>query len=188
VVDVPDARERILRAAFALVGTTGIGQLSNREIARRAGVSLGSLTYHFASQQQLLRESLELFLAEEQERLTALTARLGAARLTPSEGAAALQALLQAEPERRVAKMELYLQASRDEELREAALACFAAYQQLAQAALAALDIERAEVLAPLVVALIDGLQLRRLASGQSELPLAEALELLLGGLRRQSP
>jgi DNA-binding transcriptional regulator YbjK len=161
--------------------------VTNRTVAQRAGVSLGSLTYHFESQTALLRESLELFLAEEVERLGALADGLREARLTPEQGAAALEALLEQDPERRIAKLELYLHAARDTELRPAALECFAAYDRLAESALAALGIAGDADLARVFVAVIDGLQLRRLASGEEKLHVAQPLEQLLRQLEPDS-
>ena len=79
--------------------------------------------------------------------------------------------------------LELYLQAYRDPGLRPAAMRCFAAYDRLAGAALRALGVSEPDAVATLMVAIIDGLQLRRLASGQRELAVAEPLEALLAAL-----
>ena len=179
-----EARTKILRATLALIGSDGIGAVTNRNVARAAGVSLGSLTYHFDSQSALVRETLGLFLTEEVERLRALADRLEGAQLDAEQGAGALQALLSQEPERRLAKLEILLEAARDERLRPAAMQCFAAYDDLAAAAGTALDVDGAAELAPMIVALIDGLQLRRLAGGDEELDLARPLLTLLRALR----
>lgn len=183
----PDARTRILRTTLELIGRDGLVGLTNRRVARAAQVSLGSLTYHFDSQQQLMEEALRLFLREEVERLSALTDQLAAATLTPEQGTQALQATLQTETERRVAKIELYLHAFREPGLRDAAMRCFAEYDRLATAALAALGIPDAEAVAPMMVAMIDGLQLRRLASGEQELEIAAPLQTILGSLQRDA-
>ena len=177
-----DTRAKVLRATLELIGQGGVVAVTNRNVARQAGVSLGSLTYHFDSQTALLRESLELFLAQEVERLEALAQQLAQATLTPEQGATALSALLEQEPERRIAKLELYLHAARDTDLRPAAVECFAAYDRLAGAAIEALGIEADEGLARVFVAVIDGLQLRRLASGEAKLPLEELLRRVQGG------
>ena len=178
------ARDKVLRAALELVGENGVAGLTNRNVARRAGVALGSLTYHFDSQTALLREALALFLAEETERLEQLAEAVRDAKLTDEQGAQALEAMLEQEPARRIAKLELYLHATRDPELVEAAQVCFAAYDRLAASALRAVGVADAEGLAPLMVAIIDGLQLRRLATGEAKLQLAGPLRTLLGGVR----
>lgn len=178
-----DSRTRILRATLRLVSEGGVGNVTNRNVARESGVSLGSLTYHFDSQATLLRESLELFIAEESERLAALRDQVDGARLTADQAALALQALLEQDRGRRIAKFALYLEAAREPQLRDAALRCFDAYDELAASSLRAFGVQDAEQVAPIMVAIVDGLQLRRLASGEADLRLAEPLGLLLRGL-----
>lgn len=183
-----DTRERVLRATLALVGEGGVANISNRNVARAAGVSLGAITYYFDNQASLLRESLELFIGEETERLAALTGALTDAELTEDQAIAALQALLELEPERRIAKFELYLHATRDTEIRDAAMECFESYEELARTALEALGVEESESMAPILVAIIDGLQLRRLASGEQALNLLGPLGELLKSMRNSQP
>ena len=181
------ARERILRAAMRLVGEAGLGAVTNRGVARSAGVSLGSLTYHFDTQDALLRESLLLFVDDEVARLRTLAERLADASLTEAEAAAGVQALVEQSSASRghVAQVELYVEASRDPELRDAARRCFEAYDEVAVAALRAIGVRDPEAMAPALVALIDGLELRRLASGEVEdSGLADALLLLVRGGR----
>lgn len=180
-------RIRILHTALQLIGREGLSALTNRRVAKAAQVSLGTLTYHFDSQHHLLRDALELFLDEEVERLSHLTAQIVTVSLNVDQAAQALEALLQTETERRAAKMELYLQAARDPELGGAARRCFEAYDQLAATALDALQIPNATHVAAVLVAVIDGLQLRRLANGEERLEIAAALQSLLAGLQRQS-
>jgi len=182
------ARDRILRATMTLIGRDGAAAVTNRSVAREAGVSLGTLTYHFADQRTLLRSALERFLDDEVVRLAALTAQIGQHELTGPQAALALEAMLNTELERRAAKLELYLRAARDDELRGAAQRCFDAYDALARSALHALSIDGADELAVLLVAVIDGLQLRRLAAGRKAPAVGEALQLLLARLKAGEP
>ena len=177
----------MLRVTLELIGEGGVANVSNRNVARAAGVSLGALTYHFDSQATLLRESLDLFITEETERLAVLTNQLTTATVSEEQAALALEAMLGQEPERRVAKLELYLQATRDPALREAALRCFSAYDALAASALSALGLANPQQIAPIMVAIIDGLQLRRLASGEDHLRIAEPLTTMLGAIKAQA-
>jgi len=179
-----DARSRLVRATLDLIGEAGVGRVTNRSVAQAAGVSLGTVTYHFDTQADLLREALGRFLAEETARLGELSAAVRSAELTVDEGVAALQALLEDRPLRRVAKFELYLQAARDPALRPAARRCFKAYDDLAVATLRTLGVPDPERAAPLTIAIVDGLQLRRLATGGRRLPIAEPLKALLQALR----
>src|SRR3954451_24845861 len=65
-------RQRIILAVLRIIGADGVAAVTNRRIAREAGVSLGSVTYHFATQHDLLRESLRYFVCEETRRFTEL--------------------------------------------------------------------------------------------------------------------
>ena len=67
-----DVRERILDAVLHVVGTDGIPGVSNRRIAAQAGVSLGSITYHFASQSDMLRARAVSFRDRRDDALRAL--------------------------------------------------------------------------------------------------------------------
>lgn len=166
----PNTRERILRATLELIGKEGIAAVSNRRLAVMAGVSLGSLTYHFPSQDSLLRESLMLYVGEEVVRLEAIAADLRARRPRPSpeEVAAEVQQIAAESTDRpeQVAELELHLWASRDPALQDASRRCFAAYEGVAAAALEAFGVPDASRHARAVVALMTGMGLQRLGSG----------------------
>jgi AcrR family transcriptional regulator len=167
----PATREAILRATLVLVAEEGLGSLSNRRVAAEAGVSLGSLTYHFPSQAELLRESLLLYVGEEVERLEALAAALRTRDPGLEEVVGEVEALI-ARPTGGpgpLAELELYLQAARDPELQEASRRCLAAYDALAADALAALGVPDPTRHSAGVVALITGLGLRRLGTGAAD-------------------
>jgi DNA-binding transcriptional regulator YbjK len=57
----PDRRERIIDAALEVIAEIGVAGASHRKIAARADVPLGSMTYHFADMDELLRVSFEKF-------------------------------------------------------------------------------------------------------------------------------
>jgi DNA-binding transcriptional regulator YbjK len=185
-----DARRLLLDATLHVVGTEGIAAVTNRRVAARAGVSLGSLTYHFASQADLLREALILHVDREVARIEAITARIGQpgvpldALLAEAEGLVAESA---GDPAQ-LAELDLHLHAARDPALREASARSFAAYDQLAAAALAALGIPDADARAPLAVAMLNGLALRRVALREGDAAggaagVAAALVVLVRGL-----
>lgn len=178
-----DARSRILRAALHLVGSDGIGAVTNRRIAARAEVSLGSITYHFPTQADLLRDALLSFVDEETARLHDLADRYRTRALSLAEAAdlterVAADLTFTAE---RIAPFELYVQAGRDPALRPAADRCWSAYDALAATVLRALGVEAADSLAPTLVATITGLQLRRLSTG-ADANVSEAVLVLLRG------
>ncbi|MEU9337726.1 TetR family transcriptional regulator [Streptomyces sp. NPDC048290] len=60
----PQRRERILSAALDLIAEVGVAGVSHRKIATRAGVPLGSMTYHFAGIDELLFEAFQRFTDE----------------------------------------------------------------------------------------------------------------------------
>jgi AcrR family transcriptional regulator len=180
-----DTRERILRATLRLIGEQGIGRVSNRAVAAEAGVALGSLTYHFPTHTDLLREALLLFVVEEAERLERFAQQIEGTDLTLEEVAAGMQQIVrQARRHEQIAQMELYLAASRDPALHEAAARSFAAYDHVTRVTLEALGVPDPEPLVPALLALVDGFELRRLAL---DVPADEALVKGLAALVRSA-
>lgn len=180
-----NGRERIVHAALRVIGEHGIAGLTNRRVATEAGVSLGSLTYHFASRTELLRESVLLFVADETARIGQIADSLaGSVQSVQDAAVAAQQALSEmAVGREELGVLEVYLQAARDPELHEAVRGCFAAYDRVATAILRMLGVEQPEQAARHVVALIGGAQLRRLATGDEETSqVAAGLLMLLSG------
>jgi AcrR family transcriptional regulator len=179
------ARDRILQATLRLIGEQGVGAVTNRAVATAAGVSLGSLTYHFPSQADLLRETLSRFVDAEITRISEHVRALAGAGLDPDQAADEVEKTIVGfsyGPEE-IANLELHLQAARDPELRDAAGRSIAAYDRLATAVLVALGIPDAERHAPTVVALLYGLAIRRLSTGDpAATGTADALRLLLHG------
>lgn len=180
----PGIRQRIVRAALALIGSEGVAGVTNRKIAAAAGVSLGSITYHFATQRELLTESLVQFVRAETERLTR-TARAWEGEVTTFEQAALIVDQLAREavdPDAdaiELAPFELFIHAGREPAMRQAATDSFTAYDVLATTVLRALDVEDPDSLAPHVVALVLGLQIRRIATGDTGVEIADALNKL---------
>ncbi len=184
------ARERMLRATLELIASGGIAAVTNRRVAASAGVSLGSLTYHFDTQTQLLRESLLLYVEEETTRREQIARDLAPEKPGVEQLAQAVSQLaaIPSDIPRQIAELELHLHAARDPELREASHRCFEAHEQIATAALTALGIPNPASHAPTVVALMTGLAVRRLAAGGHDTQgTSEALLALVRGLGTQS-
>jgi DNA-binding transcriptional regulator YbjK len=182
---VTDTRERILRTTIDLIGSEGIGAVTNLRVADAAGVSLGSLTYHFDSQVDLVRESLMLMVGEEVARLAAIAGELRRARPSVEQVAAEVERVARESLRRvqEVAEIELHLQAARDPELGGASRRCFVAYEGVAKAALEALEVPEADRHARSIVALMYGLALRRLGTGEEDVTgLGEALLTIVRG------
>jgi TetR/AcrR family transcriptional regulator, regulator of cefoperazone and chloramphenicol sensitivity len=62
--NVPDARERIIKAVLVLIGEKGDINPTVREIAQKANVNLASINYYFRSKEKLLSEVEKHFAAE----------------------------------------------------------------------------------------------------------------------------
>lgn len=184
---VKDTRERILASTLRLIGEHGVGEISNRRVASAADVALGSLTYHFPSQTQLLREALLLYVGDEVARLRSIAAELRSTEPTAAQVAGEVQRIVERSSTRleQVAELELHLHASRDLDLQEASARCFAAYEDLAAAALEALNVPDPARHARTVVAVMCGLGLRRLGTGEREANgTADALLTIVRGAR----
>ncbi|WP_037776038.1 TetR/AcrR family transcriptional regulator, partial [Streptomyces pristinaespiralis] len=116
-------RQRIIEAVLHIIGRDGVAAVTNRRIAKEAGVSLGSVTYHFATQHELLRESLLHFVRDETRRFTELADECRNDGIDIA-GAAALAGQVAGGTgfdSGHIATFELYVEAGRDERLREAA-------------------------------------------------------------------
>jgi TetR/AcrR family transcriptional regulator, regulator of biofilm formation and stress response len=185
---VPDTRERILRTTLELIGREGIGAVTNRRVAVAAGVSLGSLTYHFASQAELLRDSLMLFVGEEVVRVEGIAAELRREHPSVERAAAEVERVVSESSDRlqQLAEVELHLRAAREPALQEASRRCFEAYEGVAEAALELLEVPQPDRHARTIVALMYGLALRRLGSGDEDTTgIAEALLTIVRGAAR---
>jgi len=69
-----DTRQRLLDAAEELFGRQGYESVSVRDIARRAGVNVAGVNYHFGGKEQLYAEALRRHLAPRRERILAAIA------------------------------------------------------------------------------------------------------------------
>jgi len=110
----PDRRDRIVEACLRVVGEVGVAGASNRRIAAAADVPLGSMTYHFADTDELLREAFTRFAHRVSDRFDAALAQAHDA----DEARRAVVALVVhdvlADPHELVVTHELYTLAARD--------------------------------------------------------------------------
>ena len=186
-----DTRERIMRTTLELIGQEGIPAVTNRRVATAAGISLGSLTYHFESQHDLLRESLLLFVGEEVERLAGLAAGFRARRPDFDEISLEIERVMRETGNRAqgLVEIELHMRAARDPGIQDASQRCFEAYEDLAAASLEVLEVPDAQRHARSVVALLYGLALRRMGTGDQDVSgTADALLTIVRGARAAGP
>jgi AcrR family transcriptional regulator len=181
----PNARDRILQAACALIAERGIGGARIAQIAKAAGVSTALVHYHFRTREMLLSETLDYAFD------LAAAVRLRAAAEYGSAGSASRrladvveQSLPTTDPGRREWQLwaELWLGAARDPSLRPIAAQMYARYRTWIATAVAegvaAGEFARVDPgeTADLAMALIDGLGLRVLL-GDPSMPLDKARE-----------
>lgn len=161
-----ERRRLILDATLRVVGRAGIGAVTHRSVADEADVPFASVGYYFASKEDLLREALTSFVDDEVARLREVADQLeGLADVDPDQLLDGFVAVLEQVDSH--AQFEIYLEASREPALRDVADRCFRAYEDIARLAVQAVgadeeDVERA---ARAVLALTDGLAVRRLAA-----------------------
>ena len=170
--------EEILRATLALINDKGLGAVTHRTVSDACGVPLGSLTYYFASKQDLLRAALRLFVEEDVAQLRATAHDLLAAGASGPEVVERFAAVLD-QAASSLAQFDLYLEASRDPVLRETAVESLQAYHEVAELGLRAAGVPDPAGAAALVVAAIDGLGLQRLAAGERAPDMAATLDRL---------
>lgn len=158
-------RRALLDAAIAVIAEEGIGRVTHREIARRAGLPLGTTSYFFDSIEDLVLEAQRVFSQELLARIDALRELLATQQLTPREALEGLLELIIAEPRAQIiAQFEVYLQASRQPGLTDAVAAVIAGFEALTEAALAFAGARNPQAGARAFVALIDGFALHRAA------------------------
>jgi AcrR family transcriptional regulator len=64
MAEATDSREKIIQAAIEVLRERGPAQLSGREVARRAGVSVSLINHHFDGVEGMMQAALQLFFGE----------------------------------------------------------------------------------------------------------------------------
>lgn len=171
-----DTRRRLLEAAAACIGELGWGQVRTREIARRAGVRVALVHYHFGSKDGLMvaaaRHTLRAALGES-ERALARASTVAEAL----EAIVGLVASLDPHSQDARALTEITLAASRDPRLQELSRAMLDRFRVelervvgLSQRAGRIRDDQDAGATAAVIAALLDGLLLHRLVDPDLDL------------------
>ncbi|MEN3258400.1 TetR family transcriptional regulator [Sodalis endosymbiont of Spalangia cameroni] len=109
----PDRRARIIDATLDMIAQHGVASITHRKIAAAADVPLGSMTYHFAGMQELLKDAFSQFAVAMS---ADYAARLGVARSADEVGEAIVDIICgdEATLERNLLlSYELYLYGSR---------------------------------------------------------------------------
>lgn len=183
-------RERLLQAALVSIRQRGYARTTARDIASAAGVSLGAIGYHYGSTEALLLSALQEGFAE-------WTAHVGQQVMTDAEASAGKRAehaiglMLETLEEHRnlaVAFVEA-LAAAMHSEMLQKQLATM--LQQTRDGYVASLfavlgedfSSEHAEVLASMLIAVLDGLMIQSLLD-PAPTPTGAQIAAVLTGLR----
>jgi AcrR family transcriptional regulator len=177
-------RTKILQATAELIAETGWSGFSTREIAARARVTQGIVSYHWRSKDELVREAALTASAEMLAPAFELLAR------APSvESALAqlfeLEELFRAEPQLTLLLFETMLQAGRDPQLRDALAALIRDFRVGLAAALEREGAEEPEATAAALTAALDGVFLHAVVDDRFDVQAAGAVLLRLVGKER---
>jgi len=172
-------RAKILRATAELIARDGWSGFSTREIAARAGVTQGIVSYHWRSKDELVREAAL-------NATTDVLAPLGDAldHATSARGAleriVALADSFRDSPELTLLLFETMLQAGRDPQLRAALAALISDFRNQLAAVLAREGVHDAAATAAALAAALDGLFLHAVVDDRLDLAAAATALLRL--------
>lgn len=161
--------EPLLDAALAVVEQHGVDALTVRAVAAQAGVSPGTVSYHFDTTEELLERSLEHGAAQIAVLLERLATDLLDGDLDVAEWPAIFAKALATDLELRRAQhlacIELHMLAARRPELRPAAERIQLAYARVGFSVVRAMGIPDPEQTVVGLVAMVTGLMLRELTT-----------------------
>jgi TetR/AcrR family transcriptional regulator, regulator of biofilm formation and stress response len=158
-------RTALLRAAIALLAEGGGRAVTHRAVAAKAGVPLAATTYYFDSIQQLTDEALRLHVGERVEYFRGLRALADDSTLPIDDIAAVIvEALTAHDPRDTVAQFEVFLEAVRNPELRDAVAAALDAFEELIHSILVSLGATEPDAATSAFLCLLNGYAINHVA------------------------
>lgn len=115
----PGRRERLVAVALEVIRDQGLAGTTHRGVAARADVPLGSLTYHFASLDELVTAALSRYVEDQATGFDARLARVSDRDELAGSLADVVFEQFLADRDKLVIAYELYLGAARNAALRE---------------------------------------------------------------------
>lgn len=171
----PDSRgalrlRQILDAAVQVIGRGGLASLTHRAVAEAAGVPLGSMTYYFRDRAELVDQTMSYAVRVERQRMTTILERVKDAPSVDHSVQLLTEIFLDktiADPLYDLALFEMFMEATRNPELREQTRAWTALIADIIDRVLPPTDptLPRATAI-QLVAAEIDGLMLESSSNG----------------------
>jgi DNA-binding transcriptional regulator YbjK len=173
-------QESIVAATVAITAREGVAAVTHRAVAKEAGVSLSSTTWHFAAKADILEAALRWTAEREVGRIAAIAERLGDADFDPAAWAEELADWLigQVTTERDVvvALYRLQIELADSPRARETHHEWGRGLRALGENVAPDLDVR-------LIVAALDGLRLSVLLSGEDPEWLRDAVRRQLRAL-----
>lgn len=160
-------RDQLLAATIELFAEGGSRAVTHRAVARRAGLPPATTTYYFASIEELLREALAAHIQQWTSDLADLTELDPGPTMSLDDATNLVSHVFkQRGPEVAALELSIFLAATRDPALRDAATEALERFEALAVRILSRLGVQKGEPLAASIIALVAGTALRR-QSGQ---------------------
>ncbi|MEV6238184.1 TetR family transcriptional regulator [Lentzea sp. NPDC051838] len=158
-------REALLRAAIEVVASNGIEGATHRAIARAAGLPLSTTSYFFSSLDELLAAALTLAFAEVVERSDAAVKAMHDTNPSVEQLAEMVTDFLMLSPRTDlVTQFEVYLAVHRRPELGAAVAGVVESYERVISTSLRLVDIDPLPHRVRLVLAMLDGMAVHRVA------------------------
>jgi AcrR family transcriptional regulator len=159
-------RARILAATAELIAEAGWSGFSTRDIAARAGVTQGVVSYHWRSKDDLVREAALAASADSLEPVAVALRDAPSVREALERSLALIEAIRD-EPALALLLFETMLHAGRDDRLREALAEMLREFRGGLAAALEREGVSEAASLAAVLSAAWDGLFLHAAVDGE---------------------
>lgn len=181
-------RDELLTAAIELFAEGGTRAVTHRAVARQAGLPPATTTYYFASIDGLLCEALASHMQRWMDDLAGLT-ELDLHRLSIEldDGTTLASGVFsERTPEVAALQLSIFLAATRDPSLRDAATEALSSFEDLSVRVLSRLGVTDPRPLAAAIIAVIAGTALRRQCDQYTEqeeaLLLTKAIRDLVAG------
>ncbi|PCE22186.1 hypothetical protein BWP39_21160 [Paraburkholderia acidicola] len=174
-------RTTLLEAAIDVIAEKGIDGATHRAIAARAEMPLSTTSYFFASIDELVAEAMQTIAARLIGQVEDLISGFVSVDGDVEGSIERLVELLTASrPAEIAAEFEIYLQCRQRPELQATAHHMMASFEQTTEAALRAMGVNQPGEAARVMIALLDGFALHRLAWPRGDAD----RRVLLGGIR----
>lgn len=182
-----ETRHRILDAVVELIAERGLAGVSHRAVAERAGVSLSATSYYFGSKAELERAALEEHYRRRLDDYRRTAELLAGADSSADELVdAAVELFTASDLTMLLSHFEVFLNSARRDDIRDLLAPTLDAMHDLLLVAIEPLGLPDPEAAATAITAVIEGVELRRVALGiDGRDELRGSLRALLRGLVR---